>query len=70
MIEFLGGKVVEKIYKKTILTHIITNRNRNNNQKYLFNENAKFYVNVKWLFHCYFYLIKMDENKEEYKKIE
>ena len=61
MITYLGGSLeISKNYSS--VTHIITNRTID--KRYVIKN--KTYVNLKWLFHCYFYYERMDVNDEEY----
>lgn len=62
MVFTLGGAVT---FDCQIATHFIYWKEKNisfpKERKQSFSE-----VNLKWLFHCYFYFSKMDEKKEEY----
>lgn len=73
IVKYLGGDVTSD---KTATTHFIVSienvklfiKPQNNN--YSDNGiNTYYCVNLRWLFHCYFFLNKMDENLEEYKVV-
>lgn len=78
IVTILGGTITNDINKST---HVIYN-NLSERAQELFNKNNKnkgssdnkdianiynyYKVNLKWLFHCYFYIEKMNENNAEY----
>ncbi len=72
MIRLLGG-IVE--ISDGPSTHYITSnvklndfiQHKTNNVH--FKNKIIFYVNLKWLFHCYFFVKRLDENDPEYKMI-
>ena len=54
--------IVSNLKLSDFLEHKRNNVNfRNNKQPYL--------INLKWLFHCYFFMKKLDENDPEYRQI-
>lgn len=61
IILILGGSVVNDIDQAT---HIIYNKSKDIIDT--INKEKKYNVNLKWLFHCYFYIEKMNENNIEY----
>jgi hypothetical protein len=66
MIISLGGKVVKSSEKNT--THYIVS----NYKASLFNREIRkkeqiFAINLKWLFHSYYFLTKMNEREQDYK---
>ena len=72
LIKYLGGN---DNGDNSSITHFIVSSenkkltqyfNRNNNIR-LFGNKIAYYVNIKWLFHCYFYLQRMDESADEYR---
>ena len=75
LIKYLGGN--DNIEKSTTTHFIVSSKFKRLAQQtngIMYNNNGKesanksvYYVNLKWLFHCYFYLEKMDELSDEYK---
>ena len=63
MIHSVGGKIV-----KDDATHYIVSKYRVSDYDKKKNKLKNSYaVNLKWLFHCYFFYTKMDENDIDYK---
>jgi hypothetical protein len=62
MIDCLGGKLTKEINETTHL--IIENFDKKNIKNI---KNNIFKVNIQWIFNCFFFLYKMDENNKLYK---
>ena len=73
MINFLGGIVINDLNDIKNATHIIYNNNYYNNvENDINNFRSKdnknlFYVDIKWIFDCFFQFKKCDEKEDEYK---
>ncbi len=73
IVRLLGGKIKTK---DSLSTHyVISNlklndflEHKRNNVNFKGNK-KNFLVNLKWLFHCYFFMKKLDENDPEYRLI-
>ena len=62
MIDCLGGKLTKEINETTHL--IIENFDKKNIKNI---KNNIFKVNIQWIFNCFFFLYRMDENNKLYK---
>ena len=60
IILYLGGRVERR---NNNVTHIISDRNRIRTE---ISRSSIFYVNVKWLFDCYYFSQRLNENDENY----
>jgi hypothetical protein len=73
MISFLGGIVINDLNDIKNATHIIYNNNyfntgENDINSFISKENKNlFYVDIKWIFDCFFKFKKCDEKEDEYK---
>jgi hypothetical protein len=75
MIKVLGGKYEESdkfsshyIISNTHIDDFLTHRSRNH--AYFNNSGKKnHYLKLKWLFHCFFFMKKLNESDLEYKVI-
>ena len=73
MINFLGGIVINDLNDIKNATHIIYNNNyfntgENDINSFISKENKNlFYVDIKWIFDCFFKFKKCDEKEDEYK---
>jgi hypothetical protein len=71
MIIELGGKI-ENNSSKVKVTHFLISKNRKFNfedDRKLKNFRNYFVVNLKFIFHSFYYLEKLDENDKEYSNL-
>lgn len=62
MIFSMGGAVTIETSKAS---HVVYGK-----ESIITSETKTFNVNIKWLYHCYYFVSRMDENDDEYKYIE
>ena len=62
MIFSMGGAVTIESSKAS---HVVYGK-----ETQMINDSNKYNVNIKWLYHCYFFVSRMDEKDDEYKYIE
>lgn len=67
LIESMGGRIVSKAQA----THFIVSNNRLSLLKDEIRDNWKIQhkVNLKYIFHCFFFMTKLNEQDEEYANL-